>query len=41
VKSLETLEAAVGDRSTTAVLSTKGDLLKLLEEPGAPRKGGP
>jgi membrane protease subunit HflC len=40
VKSLETLEAAVGDRSTTAVLSTKGELLRLLEDPGAPRKGG-
>ncbi len=37
VKSLETLEASVADRSTTAVLSTKGELLRLLEEPGAPR----
>jgi membrane protease subunit HflC len=40
VKSLETLQAAVADRSTTAVLSTKGELLRLLEESGAPRKGG-
>ena len=40
VKSLETLEAAVGDKSTTAVLSTKGELLRLLEEAGAPRKTG-
>ncbi len=39
VKSLETLEA-VADRSTTAVLSTKGELLRLLEESGAPRKAG-
>jgi len=40
VKSLETLEAAVGDRSTTAVLSTKGELLRLLEDSGAARKPG-
>jgi membrane protease subunit HflC len=35
VRSLETLETAVADGTTTALLSTKGGLLNLLKEPGA------
>ena len=41
VKSLETLEASVADRSTTAVLSTQGELLRFLRDPGArPARNG-